>query len=277
MANEEIVPVTPVTPQEVAPTPSPVVETPIVVAPVVVSEASVAPVVAPVVDPTPVPTPVETPVTEPVKPPETVLGEAPPTEVKEPAKEGEIPPVAEEDKQGGQSDEPAPPPSYEAFKVPENVKLDDERVSTLTKLLGDLEINTKADHTAMQEFGQKLIDTHISEVTKAIEDIHKYNQVTWDKQKLDWKDEFLKDPELGGNRFQTTVDAARTFISTHGGTPEEQAEFRSLMESSGLGNHKVMIRILARAGQAMTEGRPLAAKTPVSAPKSKTQTMYGKS
>lgn len=248
---------------------APIVDTaPVTPVPAIV-EASVA---APVVEAVTTPTIPETPPVEPVKAPETVLGEVP----IEPAKVVEETVVAEEDKQGGQSDEPAPPPSYEAFKVPENVKLDDERVGTLTKLLGDLEVTTKADHTKMQEFGQKLIDTHVSEVTKAIEDIHKYNQVTWDKQKLDWKDEFLKDPELGGNRFQTTVDAARTFISTHGGTPEEQAEFRSLMESSGLGNHKVMIRILARAGQAMTEGKPLAAKTPVSAPKSKTQTMYGK-
>ena len=84
----------------------------------------------------------------------------------------------------------------------------------------------------------------------------------------------MGDPEIGGNRWQTTVDSATNFIRTHGGTEAQQAEFHKIMDESGLGNHPAMIRILARAGAAMSEGRPLAAQAPAVA-LSKTQKLYG--
>lgn len=264
-----------------------VVETPVVaVAPVPTPTAAVeavqtpavvpAPVVAPVVEtpPATIPEAVAPVIAEVPKPAETTLGEALDKKPVEAPKEGDAP--VEEIKPEGQSDKPAPPPSYEPFKLPEGISLEPDRLGNLTKLLGDLEVTGKVEHTAMQEFGQKLLDTHIDEVKSNLDNYQKLIQTSWDNQKVAWKEDFLKDPELGGNRFQTTIDSALSFIRTHGGTPEEQQEFRNLMEVSGLGNHKAMIRILAKAGSAMSEGKPLAAKTPVSAPKSKISTMYGK-
>lgn len=256
---------------------------PIVVAPVV------APVpVAPAVEPAPIAPAEVTPPVAAEKPPEapvaevappTVLGEAPketppekpveaPVEGKEPAE------TAEKKSEGGQSDETAPPPKYDPWTLPEGIKLDETKAQEFTTLLADLE-KSGGDHSAIQQFGQKAVDLYVNEVKTAVEGIQKYYQDTWDKTKTTWREEFLKDPDLGGNRFQTTVDAANTFIRTHGGTADEQAEFRALMDSSGLGNHKVVIRILANAGKAMSEGRPLASVKPPAAPKSKTQTLYG--
>lgn len=184
----------------------------------------------------------------------------------------------------GQSDESAPPPKevleapkYEPFKLPENVSLDETKVSEFTNILSELELKGKASHAEVQEFGQKAVDLFINEQKSLVEHINKTQLTAWEKTKTDWKDLTLKDPEIGGNRFQTALTSAQTFIRTHGGSPEQQAEFRALMDTSGLGNHPAMIRLLAKAGASMTEGSPLAAKTPVSAPKSKTQTMYGKS
>lgn len=254
-------------------TPVTAIETPVISQPV---QTVVEPVVAPVVTSEPVSAPVEAaaPAVEATKV-ETVLGEA--LKPVEP-----IAPVTPK-LEGGQSEEPAPPPSqetvnpvYDAFTLPEDVKLDAERVTKFTELLADLEIKGKTDHALMQEFGQKAVDFHLNEVKKSMEDLNKFYQTTWERQKLDWKDQFLKDPEIGGNKFQTTVDSALTFLRTHGGTAEQQSEFRAIMESSGLGNHPVMIRLLANAGRAMSEGTPLAAQRPVQPPKSKTQTMYGK-
>jgi hypothetical protein len=253
-----------------------------------VAEPVQAPVAEAVVTPEPTLEAAPTPVPEAPKP-DTLLGEttpeltpttdeaapvAPVEEVK-PA-EGEVPPTeGEQQVEGGQSDEPAPPPSYEAFKVPENVQLDGERITEFTGLLAKLELEGKADHAVVQQFGQEALDFHVSELQKQVEHIQKTQLETWEKTVLGWKDEFLNDPEIGGNRFQTTLDAANTFIKTHGGTPERQKEFRNLLNTSGLGNHPTMIRLLANAGTKMSEGRPLAATAPISAPKSKTATMYG--
>ncbi len=263
MANEEIAPVETVEPvqaTETAPLETPTVEA--VVEPVVTET---------VVEPTESVTPDKT---------ETLLGEdepeAPKTEVTEGDKEvknteSETPEVTE----GDQSDEPAPSPKYDPFELPEGVSLAEDRVGKFTEILSDLELEGKVPHELVQKFGQKAVDFYLNEVGQAVNDYTQALNESWENQKTAWKDQFLNDPEIGGNRFQTTVDSARTFIRTHGGTPEQQAEFRSLMESSGLGNHPTMIRLLANAGAAMTEGRPLAATKPVSAPKSKTATMYG--
>jgi len=290
MAEEQTTVTAPVTPTPVAaPAAAPAT------APVV------APVAAPVaVAPTPTPAPApETPPTASVEAQapapaqvadaapakaETVMGEAldakpaetpKPTEAQAPV--AEAPKVEEQKATEGQSEEPAPPPTYDPFTLPEGVSLDQERVNKFTEILGELERSGKADHAAVQQFGQKAVEFHIEEVKKAVTDVTSLYQQTWERQKTEWKDSFLKDPEIGGNRFQTTVDAARNFIRTHGGTPEQQQEFRNVMESSGLGNHPAVIRLLANAGAAMKEGVPLATVKPVSPPKSKTATLYGKS
>ena len=267
------------------------------------ADEPVAPVTTPVVETTPVVTPAETVTTTPV-PVETTpvvtetpkvetISEAPKTEVapsilgealapveeKESAeapKEGETPPVAEAPKdEGGQSVEPAPPPKYDPFVYPEGVTLDETRIGELTGLLSALELEGKADHAKLQETGQKLVDLYISESKAAVEKISEYYANAWEKQKTDWREATTNDPEFGGNRLQTTLDAASTFIRTHGGTKEQQAELRSLMDSSGLGNNLAVIRLFATAGRAMSEGRPLAAPKPVSQPKSKVKAMYG--
>lgn len=270
MAEQETnVPVTQTPPAVTEPAPVPVVVEATVTAPVV----ETAPVSVP--DATLAPAPVVETV-ESVKS-ETVLGEA----LTEAPKVEETKPVTPEpqatqaQETEGQSVEPAPPPTYDTFTVPEGVTLDTERVTKFTELLAGLELEGKADHVSVQQFGQKAIDFHVQEVQKAVDSVAELYKTTWERQKTDWKDSFLKDPEIGGNRFQTTVDAARNFIRTHGGTPEQQAEFRSVMETSGLGNHPAIIRLLSRAGAAMEEGKPLAAQKPAAPPKSKTATLYG--
>lgn len=255
-------------------------------APIAPVEAVQAPVVeaAPVATPDPVPAPTvapEAPVApeEPVKPDTgatTLLAEPPkpaePAPVQAQATEAQPQPITE----GGQSDEPAPPPTYEPFTLPENLPLDQERISEFTNLLAEVEL-AKGDHTKMQEFGQKMVDFHVNEVQKTIENYNNYMIEAFEKQKNDWKEAFLKDPEIGGNRWQTTVNSALGFITTHGGTAEQQAELRSLMDSSGLGNHPAVIRLFANAMVAMAEPKPLATVKPVPTVKSRTQTMYGQS
>lgn len=277
MANEQITK-TPVAETVVTTPVTETVQTPVTAeTPVSVTETST--VETPIAE-----TKVEsTPVADAAKPAETLIGDGLDktkeptieTKVETPPVEGEKAPTTESKE--GQSDEPASPPKYDAFKLPDDVKLEDDRVKGFTDILGELELKSKGvDHALFQEFGQKAVDYHINEVKRVVEDLTKSYQTAWEQQKTSWKDTFLKDPEIGGNRFQTTVDSALTFIRTHGGSAEQQTEFRNLMESSGLGNHPAMIRLLANAGRAMQEGKPLAATKPASAPKSKTQTLYGK-
>lgn len=275
--TDEVVVSAPVAAVEASPAPAPVVN------------ASPEPLGSPqtAIQPTPVPEApkTETPVSEPLKgpeaaPTESLLGEQPKADAPETPPTPEAKPAegeAVQEKTEGQSDEPAPPPVYDPFTLPEGFEVDGEQLKKFTDVLGELEVKTKAEHAALQEFGQKAVDLYTNEVKSAVDRLNKHYETTWENTKNEWKETFLKDPELGGNRWQTTINAATNFIRDHGGNEEQQLEFRSLMNTSGLGNHPAMIRLLANAGKAMSEGRPLAAVKPESPPKSKVAAMYGKS
>lgn len=154
------------------------------------------------------------------------------------------PETVEQPKEGAQSGEPAPLPTYEAFTLPEGVSLDNEKLAAFTKDLGEFQLESKADQAAIQKFGQKLIDRYVAETQETMTRLNEHLVNNWEKQKSEWKETFLKDPELGGNRTDTTIKAIVNAIETHGGSAEQKAEFRKLMNDTGLGNHPAQIRTL---------------------------------
>lgn len=163
-------------------------------------------------------------------------------------------------------------PAYEPFTLPENIQFDDNKMGEFTKVLGEFEALTKAPHDEVQKLGQSLVDRHLGEMQRYTESLTQ----AWEKQKTDWKDSFLKSPEFA-DRTDAVVNAAIDAINVYGGDAKQQSEFRELMETTGVGNHPAMIRLLANVVQAKAEPKPLAA--PTIAPKatnSKIERMYGK-
>ena len=269
------------TPAVAAPSPPPVLES----APVAAPAPS-----APAAPPAPVSqeTKVEAaaPEASAVVPPVTVLGAEPVKAAEKPVDGTAEKPIedvkAEEAKSAdpkkeevAQSDEPAPLPTYEAFKLPDGLTADEKGFGEFTGLLAEAEL-AKGDHAKMQEFGQKLVDKHIAEVQSNLKRQADFFVNLFEKQKIDWRETFMKDPEIGGNRWETTAKAANEFISTHGGNDAQQKELRQLMESTGVGNHPAMIRIFAKAMVNMKEGAPLPAPKPEARPLSKVEKRYGK-
>ena len=173
--------------------------------------------------------------------------------------------------EGSKSDEPAPLPTYDAFVRPDGTQIEND---DLIKTLGQFETSTK-DHAEVQKLGQSLIDLHHSALSKILESAEKTRLENLEKQKNDWKEAFIADPEIGGNKQNTTVSAALEFIRTHGGTKEQQKEFQSMLDSSGLGNHPAMIRMLANASRGLQEGKPLPATRPAMTVTSKVVKRYG--
>jgi hypothetical protein len=258
---------TPVT-EAVAVTPTEVVETPVVVE------------TTPETPETPVETSVETTTETPKEATTLIAKELDKTEVKpEPVEETKPEAVAEEVKEALEVvEEPVEvvPPTYETFNLPEGIEVDSDRMGEFISILADLETKSKAGHEFVQEFGQKAVDFHIAELQRTVEAINKTQLETWEKTVDGWREAAIADPEIGGNRIQTTLDAANKFIRTHGGTADQQKEFRDLMETSGLGNNPTMLRLLSAAGRAMSEGTPVPATKPPAAPKSKTSALYGR-
>lgn len=241
--TEATAPVTPVIPVPVAaPVPAPSAEAPVVPAPT---------------ETTPAPTQ-EAPAAEAPKPdvllslPPEAVGETPPPEV-----------VTE-----------IPPPVFEAFTVPEGVTLGEDQVKALTEKLGKLETLGKIDRALMQQTGQEMVDLHLEGLEAARTNLTAEYEKAWQKQAADWKQEFLADPEIGGNRHETTFEAAKEFIRTHGGTLEQQNELLHVLGTTGVGNHRAILRIFSRAQAAMPEGKPLGGQKPMQQHLTRQQLLY---
>jgi hypothetical protein len=218
----------------------------------------------------------------------TLLGAPPEKKTEQPKSDsppGEVskdPPEGKEtqgdgNKDGSQSAEPAPLPSFEAFKIPENVQLDNERIGSFTTILGEFENTTKAPHAEIQNLGQKLVDFHISEVQNSVDRIQKAFADVWKKQTTDWLDQTRADPEIGGARHETALASAVEIINTYGGNEQQLGELREFFNKTGVGNHPALVRLLHNIskGPLYTEGQPKPAPKAVPEAKSRTQKLYG--
>lgn len=247
------------------------------VAPVVVAEASSVEATPSVVETPSVETPsVETPVA-----PEVVVPETAPAETLLGAEKKPQETVAEEKPEGEAKTEEAASeetpleevalPEYEPFVLPEGIELEPEKLGEFTKTLAEFENKTKASHEEVQALGQSLVDRHIAELQRYTESLTH----AWNKQKNDWKDSFLKDPEFA-NRTDTVVNSALDAIAVYAGDNKQQDEFRGLMETTGIGNHPAMIRLLSNIMLAKAEPKPLAAPQIAASVKgTKIERMYG--
>lgn len=211
-----------------------------------------------------------------VKPTE-VKPEAQPVEAKPEVKPETKPVEGEKPVEVKAEEKPVEVPTYE-WALPEGVQVDKDRIAEFNKELGEFALTSKADSKLMQEFGQKLVNRHIAEVQSIAEKITQaYNKV-WTDQSKQWFDEFEKDPEIGGNRRDTTASAAKELIRRYGGTQEQQESLKSFFRTSGVGNHPGLIRLLANANLNRGEpSGPVKADAPAATEKMTMKTkMYGK-
>jgi hypothetical protein len=210
------------------------------------------------------------------KKPETLLAgekvEEPKAEAKPEEKKVEEKPAESKEAPKEEAKVEVPLPTYEPFKLPENVTIDESKLGEFTKSLAEFELASKASHEEVQKLGQQMMDRHIAELQRYTDSLIQ----AWHKQAEDWKKSFQESPEFA-NRHNTVLNAAIDAISIYGGNEEQQKEFRDLMESSKVGNHPAMIRMLSNMVLAKAESRPLAAPQIATTEKtSKIEKMYGR-
>lgn len=116
--------------------------------------------------------------------------------------------------------------------------------SQASKLAGVIAEQRKAEHDALGERHQKIID--------------------------DWQKEIKTDKDFGGDKLKTTINTANRVIATFG----DDALRRDLVEL-GIGNHPGLFRLLARVGNAISDDKPVTSETPAASQKSPEEAMYG--
>lgn len=153
-------------------------------------------------------------------------------------------PAKDAAKEGEKPAEPvAPVPvAYEAFKVSEHVKLDDARVKEFTDIIGPRQLP--------QEDAQKLVDLFDKSAQDLATHMRQEQRKTWNGLNDTWKTESRDDPEIGGNRFQTSLAMAKAVIEEFL-TPDQQKRYLGHLDLNGMSNFPEHIRLLAKIGEAL--------------------------
>lgn len=159
---------------------------------------------------------------------------------------------------------PAPPAplKYEAFKVPDGIKLDDKEVAKFTDIIGARQIP--------QEDAQRLLDLYIAERKADVEHARTEQRRVWDTLNDTWKTQTRNDPDIGGNRLETSLSMAKAFVEEYGG--QDAPEILAHMTNNGMGNFLPVIRMFNKAAAALNifedsivGANPIAPKMPKTA------------
>lgn len=171
-------------------------------------------------------------------------------------KEGEVKP--------GEEAPPPPKPTYEAYKVPENLKLDSDRVQAFNDILGEAELSGKADHAVMQQIGQKMMDLYASEAARIANDFRQYQVDVWNRHLEGEVSKLKADPQYGGNRIDTSLGNAKYILEQFGGDKAEQARFMEKLDRSGISSSVEFVALLNRMHERYREPQPVAPNLPTS-------------
>jgi len=201
----------------------------------------------------------------PAKEPTSLLTKA---EEPAPAAEGDKKPDADAAPATEGPAEPAPAPKYEPFTFPEGLKAGEQELGAYTTALGEYELAIAKDpaqvHGETQKLGQRLVDMHIAELGKMQKAMQDNQREVFNKLQEDLVEQVRKDPEIGGNRFDTSINRALNVIKEYAGSDQNLAQLRADLKYTGATNLPSLIRLLNNIGKALSEPKvPVVAPRPV--------------
>jgi len=148
---------------------------------------------------------------------------------------------SEEDSPADSSDkadpkeESAVPETYE-FSMPEGVELDEATAADFSLIAKDASLT------------QVQADKFVSIYQKAQADGLEAQQTAWQDQLASWRDEASSDPDIGGAKFQENIGLAKKGLDVFGNEKLKEA-----LNTSGMGNHPEVIRMLTKIGTAVSD------------------------
>lgn len=137
------------------------------------------------------------------------------------------------------------PEQYEEFKAPEGRQFDPDVINNFKEVAKELNLSQDAAQKMLDKMGPVVAERQLQQV---------------EALRSQWAEQSTADKEFGGDKLNENLDVARKALDSFG-TPE----LKSLLNESGLGNHPEFIRLLYRAGKAISEdnfvgGAPTASK-----------------
>lgn len=132
------------------------------------------------------------------------------------------------------------PESYEDFVLPEGMDLDSELMEQAKPLFKELNLT--------QEQAQKLVDLQ----TRSVAEQQERMEDSWRTTLEEWANETKNDKEFGGKAFEENVAVAKAALKEFA-----TDDFKEMLNFTGVGNHKEMVRFLYRVGKAISNDKIL--------------------
>lgn len=127
---------------------------------------------------------------------------------------------------------PAVPEKYE-FKMPDGVQMDETGINAFSEYAKAQGLTQEAAQAQLEKMAPAMQAAQVARLEKA---------------KTDWLEAAKADKEYGGDAFSDNLKVADKALNELG-TPE----LTKLLKSSGLNHHPEIIRLLVKAGKAMSE------------------------
>lgn len=164
----------------------------------------------------------------------------------------------------------APPAvTFSDFTLPEGVTLDSAALDQFKAVLGE--------NLPHQDRGQRLIDMHIAEIQRRDQMLAEHQVNVWNTTQAEWQAEVKSDPEIGGNRFNTTMQTCISAVNRFGGTPEQRNALLQALDYTGAGNNPHIIRLINNMATALKEGTPVVQSAAPKPPQTRAQRRYNAS
>jgi hypothetical protein len=156
---------------------------------------------------------------------------------------------------------PTVPEKYE-FKAPEGAAFDPGIVEAYSSAAKEAGLSQDAAQKVLEKMAPALAARQDAQVQA----IHK-----------EWSDASSADKEFGGEKLKENLGIARKAYDAFDPIPQGQTTtpLRTLLETTGLGNHPEIIRFLYRAGKAISEDHFVGGSAAVNTPRTLAEKLYG--
>lgn len=135
---------------------------------------------------------------------------------------------------------PTAPEKYE-FKAPEGQEFDGETITAYSEVARELNLSQDAAQKLLDVMGPKMAARQQAQI-QAVQ--------------AAWVEASKADKEFGGEKLSENLAVAKKALDAFG-----DADIRTLLNESGLGNHPAVVRFFFRAGKALSEDRIVTGST----------------
>lgn len=132
-----------------------------------------------------------------------------------------------------------------AWKAPEGVKIDEEKLKGFAEVVNDQKLSGA-------ERGAKLLSLYQEAMDGATKQVTDYNAKAWADTIGRWEKTVKADEEIGGDKLEPALQSIGRMLNVLG--PEGSAAFKAAMTVTGAGSHPAVVKGMAKLAELLTEG-----------------------